>query len=484
MGGIEKGLKLAMLRVFQAAVVLMGGLLLMITGMVGVARERIDEPLRWIVVCCETNQTFVSALYIVEPSSGKYRRLTPYYDQIFLLAIHDDWFYYSGRMFTDELPSIYRVRLGHRENYLVGQAKSDPNGFSPTMKWIVFNRPDASGEQWYSISTSGGSEIPLTDVLKGQNVELQDPYFRPIFAPDDEWVIFQAADHSSGSLEIYKARLGGSELQNLTAELNSALLIGYFPKPIGLVILVTPEDRRRASLYSLDMVSYQIKSLIPIDKQVLGETVWWLGQDRLGYYAENGLIQVTEITSSAVIWEEDNVNGFWSSPDGDWALMLKYNQTVITRNGDGSQRQELTPPFDFSFPLEFSWAFERDAVYFVRSYDPSIHIGEIWRADMATGQFTRIYEFNGFIEGFWQSSDGTQLAVSATRGVQEQLFVMDSDGEDITEIPNLDPSGYVARNIVWGPTIDRPINGNALMGVGVLLCSIGAGMIYARFRKV
>jgi Tol biopolymer transport system component len=184
---------------------------------------------------------------------------------------------------------IYVMPLAGGEAKLITEKyPSYWHGISPDGKTLVYCA--MRDEQWdvYSIPTSGGKEIRLTDADG-----LDDG---PEFSYDGNWIYFNS--HRTGRMQSYRMKPDGRGTEQLTFD----ELDNWFPHPSpnnkSAVIISYLEDQKGAhpfgkdvKLRLVDVETKEIKDLTPV------------------FYGGQGTINVHS----------------WS-PDGDWIAFVRYHK--------------------------------------------------------------------------------------------------------------------------------------------------------------
>ncbi len=232
-----------MLRVLQATVALMGGLLLMIAGMVAKQRADVEAPLRWMVICCQRDRQGQDALYLFEPVSGTTQHLSAYAENPQLIKVRDGWFYYYATD-AEGVTKLYRTRVGATPQAIFGfgpEENANPLIVSNDGQWLVYNGSNDNGDHWYSHSIHQDTTHELTAELSTGDPVGYVSGLIPIFRADGQSVYLQVLDRERRTFEIYRARLDGSASESLTATLEEdALIVGIVEG--GLVVrLALPE---------------------------------------------------------------------------------------------------------------------------------------------------------------------------------------------------------------------------------------------------
>ncbi len=469
-----------MLRVFQAAVVLMGGLLLLITGMVGQARQQVDRPLRWMVYYT-TGPQLGSALYLYEPVSHSTEVLTPSYGgSIYLLRMVEDWYCFIAKTTPDDNTwSIFRIQRGGDPQTLIENVGLMQPPLSPDGRWLLVTKPREYG--WYVLPSAGGTahnaaaEIPPAGVAGAT-------YYKLMFGHGPT-VYFDAADGATGIVHIYRANLATRELDNLTPDLEGfTILLGWIGEPEGLMIM-NGKSSLSAKFYFLDLTSgtrTPLESAPNNARSSITTPMWDLGDGVVGL-AYATYVQANRTDTGEMLWEVPDVWNWWPNPQGQHAIVLK-NQ----RGGGGwyllSADGTLTP---FAMPdmpgvAQMEWLDDRRVL--VHAYGTIQIPNAIWLMEIPSMHAVKLYESHN-MSSDWVTPDGRQLIVRDNTNDPPTYLAIDMDGSHVAPLLTSQSNSALYFD-AWGPTIDRPMNGNVLTGIGVLLCSIGAGMIFARFRKV
>lgn len=494
-----------MLRVLQVTVPHTAGLLLLVlTGMIHQTRQQQDE-LRWMVICCEegSNSEPGFAMYLFEPINDPRQRLTPYYNTSIsdwfghpnLIGIHDGWMYYTANSNAsgNQIGDLYRMRLVSPTDALFGRPTErkvellmehtsglEPP-FSPDGKWLLV----AQESRWQSMHLASGTTY---DIMQG--IRHPHPLYvtGPIFSADGTWVYFQGLADDLMTHRVYRARLDGSAVEDIAAGVDDhIMLVGWIPDPEGLII----RQGLTSHLAFLNLTTFEWTPLgdwastgsETVDQLVSGldAAVWWLESGKVATITRSA-VRAYDVTTGQMLWEETRVLDWWPAPSGKLALFHK-GATWTIRSRDGSPAHPIDLPDNFVNLGIVHWA--DDGTVFVEGQvsraDGNVSGTQIWRVDIEAGEVMLLLEGGGTTIQGW-SPDQERIVVNEWSSQSERLAWLKSTGGDYEYLSD-GRRQHVNRLEGW-QTIDHPMNGNALMGIGVLLCSSGAGMIYARFRKV
>ncbi|MBZ0316267.1 MAG: hypothetical protein K8L91_07610, partial [Anaerolineae bacterium] len=460
-----------MLRVLQAAVVLMGGLLLMMTGMVGQARYD-TGPLFPVMV-----QSGVDPAHYLwlEAVTGKRIGVIPHDTYI------DEWYPRKQGIFYGGVDQAGRggvylwSSVGHQSTFL-----THAGGFSvsPDGQWLVATWGRTSvgrgglGSRLKIMRTDGSQVFFPTQTVEDELGIERNPILS--MSPDGEWALFSVYTDPSNT-DLYRVRRDGTGLQNLTIHIqgNSEKIV-WLTGSNQWVIAVG------ARLYWVDHPGGTVRPVIP-DGEGRQEIIGWLPDARIlivefgrDYRTYRGVRP-----DGTIVWELPRAFCSPLSADYEWAFwcQLENQEHVLVRAADGSMRPFKSPFIYLNGILPRHWSPDGQYLLF-QVYQGDYGQNELWRFDAKNTEFQLVWATEWILTSEWFPDSSKILAHDLMVG----FWCMNADGSEHHRITGKELGTH---NIIgWGPTIDRPMNGNALAGIGVLLCSIGMGMTYGAYSRM
>lgn len=515
-----KGHEIGMLRVIRVTVPLTVGLLLLVlTGLIHQTRKQEDE-LRWMVICCEEGSVAEPgfALYLFEPLNGLHQRLTPYYDTSIsdwfghphLIGIRDGWIYYTANsnVSDNQIGDLYRMRVISPTEALFGRpterkvellmehTSALESPFSPDGKWLLVAQSKDWETHWQSIHLASGT---THDIMQGiRRIAPPHPLYvtGPIFSADGIWVYFQGLADDLMTHRVYRARLDGSAVEDIAEGVDDhIMLVGWIPDPEGLIIRQgltshlaflnlttfewTPLGDWAGSATVPRLGNWTSSETVPQLVEGLNAAVWWLESGKVATISISA-VRAYDVTTGQMLWEETGVLDWWPAPSGNLALFHKGQPWTI-RSRDGSPAHPIDLPDNFSNLGTVHWV--DDGTVFVEGQvsrgGGNVSGMQIWRVDIGQGKVTLLQERGSTTIVGW-SPDNERIVVNEWSSQSDRLAWLKSTGGDYEYLTD----GHWRLDGLEGwQTIDRPMNGNALAGIGVLLGAIGAGVMFWRVRK-
>lgn len=475
--GNGEGLGLFMLRVLQAAVMLMGGLLMLMTGMVGQARMKKNAPpLRTVLMWSLQSQPFETKLYLLEPRSGHTISLTPDIPDAMPLASYGEWVYFGGHIQNDGIGNVYRVKLRQVPELLITHHSPWANTIGDSQgQWLVYVKIGTEPEQWYSLPTTGGRIHDFTAALAVLGYNLERIGNMPVFSPDGNSIAFEARHKTDGQVHVFRASLDGSTLLNLTSQVTSSLSVVAWSDE-GLIL-----EKETEQSYYLVNAQGELRPF-KFDSEIVGREpeIQFLNSGTALVDSRNSQawIRLYRLSDMSEVWRQGYAKSFWISSSGQWIMIETFQGDWGIRQANSTQEIWFTAPPDYGIINWVRWS--QDEKQLAINVE-ALGGHQVWRLSAIDG-VQLLWAVINFINNMQWSPDGLELLITTPGpGDTETLNFVAQDGSNFHSWQG---QSDIDRFQAWGPTIDRPMNGNVLTGIGVLLCSIGAGLIFARFRKV
>ncbi len=171
-----------------------------------------------------------------------------------------------------------------------------------------------------------------------------------------------------------------------------------------------------------------------------------------------------DINTSELIKLSDNsgdeVAPKWS-PDGNSVVLTSErtgNREIFQRSSDGTQLTQLTddPDYDHWLP---SWSHDGSKILYSKHKDnpyPQESINKLCVLDISSNQTSELVVSSVFLNSpSWSPDDSKILFSSWKGGIMEELFIINSDGSNETQLTNNSPAHLFAHS--WLPDGSRII---------------------------
>lgn len=457
-------------RVLKLGMSLFGGLALLLIATLWIARR--DDETQWLVIEGKPDGTLYDSnrLYALDIEGNNARPLTASYS-----AIAPTWspadqqlYYYadfqSRRQYftiepTNPAPQILLNGTRLHEYELVIQ--------TPDQAWMVYF---ASG-QLYRARPDGRDALALSPL----GLAARGP---ALISDDSEWVIFGSITYPQNPAiyyyephwDIYRVRLDGSGLENLTYYLDDNISPQLW-LPDGDWFAATS----REALYYLRVDGWQ-SVRVPLNSSNLG-TPDWIPQVELlvlDAYMED-VIFAYKIGTTEPLWQRTRGAYESQSPDGQW-IVMEHEQDLTLMRSDGTALTTLSDRHNFRQAV---WSSDSQWVAFER-YNPTNGKTELWRRRVANGVEQLIHSSNNnpILLAAW-SPDGAWLLywefINEDRG---SFYRIRPDG---TGRQQLTPQLHYYYNHAWIPPLGQGWQPAVLL-FGAGLCSM-MPFIGKRFRR-
>jgi Tol biopolymer transport system component/DNA-binding winged helix-turn-helix (wHTH) protein len=287
--------------------------------------------------------------------------------------------------------------------------------WSPDGKWIACLRfRDTSGEL-VLLSVDGGPERVLSPVLP---TRYGLSYRHLSWSPDGKHLVIDDAENLNEPLALFLVSLEDGHKKRLTQP--GDLMIGDVDprfSPDGAIIsFLRAAHRTSQEIFTVPATGGAASQVTSDNRQISAHE--WAAQPRTFVYASNrgGEFRL-------------------------WRLTLGGKPTATGVYGE--------------FPIQFALSRKTtDVVYAVIPNDPNI-----WRLELsATPNWKRLIASTGQDASPQYSPDGSRICFRSDRGGDEEIWVSDSEGNDVTQVTHGGLYPSVAR---WSPDGRRLIFNNA-----------------------
>lgn len=467
-----------MLRVFQAVVVLMGGLLLWTTNLVGQARDNQPPPYEMMLHQYRQNN-LVDSWLLFNPYTGQTRPfMAGVVGVTFLGWSADGALIYSALDLTSENYRLYRTENPDQRGALLADGLALPDGiWSTDRRYLLVQQMGVRGSRLLSVRTDGGGSAVLKGGLDaGRQMAIADY----AFSPDGESVAMTVRQARSPSVVV--ARLDGTALTDVTPAGGKLMSVqAWLPAHDGLIVHID------GKLYWVDPSS-GAKRRVTAEKGYQSEyvagwtahpiTTGWIGivETKSG----STPLHVVLCATGESVWDEDNVRLWLYSPDGARLMLIAEDGTWALLEVRSQQRRALELPFGGVNTQQPIWSPDGRYVVAVSHEGGLLTRFGLWRLDVRAGsKFVPLWETgDGIFDPFWVPS-GDRLLVYSNSALQTGMIWLRPDGSDrgrLTDVNELGQHDFAA----WGPPIEKDWSQRPyLWGVGVGLWGVGLLMVGA-----
>ncbi|MBZ0314809.1 MAG: hypothetical protein K8L91_00210, partial [Anaerolineae bacterium] len=460
-----------MLRVLQAAVVLMGGLLLMMTSMVGQARENQAPPYEMMLRQSWQNHSAVNWL-LFNPYTGRIRPFMEGVVGVEFLGWADDGVFIYTAVDGDNY-ALFRAESADGPSTLLADRLALPDGiWSPDRRWIVVQQIGLRGDSILAVRTDGsGSAVLKTGLNVGRQVAVPDY----AFSPDGLSIAMTVREGRNPA--VYVARLDGTAITNVTPPDTRLVAVeGWLPIAEGLIV------QADAKLVWVD-VETGASRRVTGDKGYPSETInQWTqlpnGQVWVGIMeaeSSGSPLHLVNAADGTPILDEPNVRWALYSPDAAYIMLISDDGTWAILEVATQQRRVLELPFGGVNTQQPVWSPDSRYVVAVSHVSGLLPQYAVWRLDVQTaGKFVALWQTpDSLFDPFWSPS-GDHVLVASNAQLQTGLIWMKADGSDrqrLTHVQQLGQHDFSA----WSPAIEKDWSEHHTlwgMGVGLLACAM------------
>lgn len=470
-------------RVIRIGAILMGVLLVTMTGGLGALRAS-SEPLPTMVVLIEAE--YGKQYYaLFEAQSGKFIPITPTYFAITGKGISPDghWVYFvetqereesGGDILSGRLRRVALIPHAPDDQLLLAGINFRDTVWSPDFKWLFYT--DYTVHHLFVANPLTGQRYDLTSELPADH---HIHSIRPSeMGFDGEWVMFAAWDDARFADVHYRVRLDGTGLEPIG---NIDGMSISFSKPENAHWYVGHENRDYDNLYRV-RDDLQASFLIELPEHNLYDTSfrYWLTDEIVLLQCRNGdlthnTILAVRMTDGQILWMVNHVVEHQYLPEKHWVFFRHYdftNHTYIMEviSPDGTERRVVplaggdvmddTPLMDlFDWNSDSDWWFY--AFYNFRMGRFELHrLSADWKTDELLWMDKYELAFHR-----WQDKN---LIFSANTGyfhyAVTALYQLDSDTLEIE--PIMQPTSRTSIIDMNGPTIEHDFQLIPLMVIG------------------
>lgn len=450
----------------------MSGLLLILLSSLLLYSRRYPSNAYWLLMSVDEGSQ--QQLVKMSPGGGRWFPITPKWRAFLELEqlADDEWVYlahYPGQYDADgreraELIRVNRADL-HYESFgwLSVNETLTP---MPDGDWLVTNVA-FSTTGFYRLRRDGqGRKLIFRFDEPTMNI-VTNPTI--LFSPDGQWMYFNVADASTTQLDVYRVRLDGTGLMNLTPTRHQNL---------ALVKLQTGEDwlvvsglgvRDGKPATDIYWLSSDGASFVPVVEGVpinLIEVIAWLPQDRLFILRgqSHRLLIATQFDNPTPLWQIDEPAYYVRPlPSGD---LVMTNDVGIYRIAlDGTRR--LVSPL---LPLLYMILPQPDPEHWLYFKYNATPVSTLRRVNLVTGRQYIIVATSGPLDFGAFSPDESWLIFDGIVNSKPGLYRVNVDGSGLYRIADKDAD---LAFVDFGPRMDLDWSAGLLLAGGGMLCVIG-----------
>lgn len=463
--------KLVMRQVIRISAVVMGVLLVGMTGGLSVLRAS-SEPLSTILTVKELDdgRQYYALLHL---ETGRFIQLTSAYDRVTLIGTSPDgyWLYFvetkwSERLYQFELYGrLRRVSLiphDLRDELLFERINFSGVKFSPDYQWMLYN-DDVTGHL-IAANLSTGKQVNLNHQLPvGQKANSR---YSCIF--DGEWMLFSASDWIADVNIRYRTRLDDSPLEFMG--IADSLEFAKDKPKNGRWYIAFGWYRVRDDFQQQFLIEFpRFVDYITFDSWISDEIVLFYG------YRATDLrtLFAVRLSDGQILWTFERVAQHWYSPENNLVFVLfidaNFERSIVMAiSPDGTERHFVPIPRGEEMFTELNvweWSPENEWWYYAINnyYTDSYELHRLsadWKTD----------------ELLW--TDKHPLKIVGQQG--QRLFfagIMASRPHELTDLYQLDTDTLAVKRIMQpssqtlivdanGPSIARDFQPIPLMVIG------------------
>ncbi len=470
-------------RLMRIGAVLMGVVLMVMTGGLGVLRAASEPPPAMVILIEEEYGKQYYALF--EPQSGKIFPITPTHFTITSKGISPDghWLYFveareteenSGDILGGRLRRVALTLHPPADQLLLDGINFRYTKWSPDFKWLLY--VDNPEEHLLVANPLTGERRILTNELPS-NLRVPSHKIEGVVF-DGEWVLFSAVESMGTDAIYYRVRLDGTGLEHIGNVDGINIL---FDKPkngnwyIGNDVYGDNFYRISADLQEAFVIDSRRPTLYNM------EFSYWLTEEIVLLNCQNEILTydtvlAVRMTDGQILWMVDHVVENRYLPHDQWVFLRRYdftNRKYIAEiiSVDGTERREVPvvgggvmderPPMSL-----FDWNSDADW-WFYTFYNFTMGRFELHRlsADWQTDEMLWTDKDRLFIPE-WQRKN--LIFGSSTGGYTNYLtglYQLDSDTLAVKRI--IQPTSHTWIVDINGPNIERNFQPVPLVVVGV-----------------
>jgi Tol biopolymer transport system component len=357
-----------MLRVMA---ILMGVILLLMGGVMAVARARTETPpSAWVAFIHKAN------LYIMDVDGGHVRQITnesdpfspltppvwsPRGDRLLITSVSPQPYYYS----------VYTLNpVGGEFHYLLEGIFSRYGlwaDWSPDGQQVVIGAPRIpdSGADDVFVVDSNGSNLHRISNLESDPIYLAN---HPIWSPDGKWIVFAGKNVNIDESDngIFRMQPDGSHLERFVPHWTD-FADGFMWSPDGKWLLFQNYPNQLPVCFRVRADGTGVEQLLQMP-DYFRQLAWSPDSNWITFisndfeqksYLEDGLFKVRPdgIEQPIMIVRADGISSYSWSPDGVWLYYVAFADANHTRDAifrvrpDGTDIERLTKSYDYEYPI-------------------------------------------------------------------------------------------------------------------------------------
>lgn len=456
------------MRRFLSYSLTIGGLLLLLLSCLLTVARRHPSNAYWLLMSVDEGSQ--QQLVKMSPAGGRLFPITPQWWAFEVLGHleDDDWLYlahYLGEYDADgreraELIRVSRADL-HYESF-GWLSVSESLTPMPDGNWLITN-VSYQTTGFYRLRRDGqGREL----IFRFDDPNLSIPtYPVVVFSPDGQWMYFNVDDKNTSQFGVYRVRLDGTQLTNLTPPTEHFMILLNWP-PTSEWLFVERGARDR-HIYMLGTDGAAFIPLITTSPVTGADQVGWIAPD----------VMIVREYKTGELWAMQTDGRGWQItpyvqsvkqlPSGE--IIMASAGGIARLNGDGTH--DLIAPMDNLSLLYFiETPPHSDWVYYFEQGVNARYSEALKRLNLKSGEIeTLVNPVTGFsLQSF--APDGTWMVFRAIMDSQPGLYRVNADGSGLYRVTgNYSNPSFVG----FGPPIDKAWSAPTFFGGGALLCIFG-----------
>ncbi|MBI5928541.1 MAG: PD40 domain-containing protein [Chloroflexi bacterium] len=419
-------------------------------------------------------------LYLVGTSTGISQRLTHDHNLVYFVGAASDkageWLYFqvqdpqirfdfagrpTGRLYRIHPDGTAMQQLGD-QRIQVGTIV-----WTPDRQWLLFlwNRAGFRPSLW-AIRADGTDQRNLTDGFNGYIGVQNGPGL--FFSPDGTWVAFSGRRQGASNIGVYRVRLDGTDITNLTENFEGHFVLRGWPTQAWMLVV------RNGVLYRLQTDGSQLTALSAAEPSNHSDISGWVQNGDL--LVASTIQNANSMTGLFALASTDGATPRWILEDAAFVDFTPNQQAVIARRDggtrlvqvalDGSAIADLvTDPF-----LEQIWGYTPDHQWLLfTSADNQTGKSNLRRVRLRDGLIQTLHSFDMPIQlRHW---DGDEWLVVQSRPSSAQpstYWQIRPDGSEIHRIYGITNQDIFVR---WNVDIEHD-GSLGIMLLGSLVLSL------------
>lgn len=410
-----------------------GGLLLLLTAALSLARRDSATTTHWLIVQ-QFQPDGTARLALLSPIGGRLRYITPPAANYRVERSSDEGLYLRAQQRTGESQLLYLRSDDWQAQVVVRELGTSPIYWAPDGKSLIYldflggllKRVDVASALTHT--TFFQTTLPTNPAVFDHLV---------VFSPD--WAYLPVQYPPTDQTDVYRVRLDGTAAVNLTPHIpHPALPVAWLSGTDWLIIqIANPAQSPSRYLWRLHPDGSKLAPLVIMDDPAQLEIVEWLPAENLVILSggPNGPLVAVHPERPIPIWQF-NSEVDYVHPAGAGRLVLLDDPVLdLVDVTDGTRRQLYTPSAAYHYldavAQSDEWFYFYEYSLVANPINPRrlpMPEGNLNRVNLATGRVELLVSNVSNFVGGHLAPDDASLIVQAQINGQSGLFRLNTDG--------------------------------------------------------